>query len=116
MELRTFFGIAAAVTIGVVTAYLVVSQVTAWQISRALDASRAELQQRSIEQRQRNQRTLDAQRAQNRARRTDTATGRDLRRRCVEWSNAYETIGGDYAQVEMQRACRRYSEYISTGR
>ena len=59
--------------------------------------------------------SVAAQARAARIRRSESATGRDLMRRCNEYRAAHTLNGGAYAREQMQRACRRYSLYVETG-
>jgi hypothetical protein len=52
----------------------------------------------------------------DRQRRADSPTGRDLIRRCGEFTTAAATLRTAYANEQKQIACARSSDYIEAGR
>lgn len=57
----------------------------------------------------------EAEQGEARDRRRESKTGKDLERRCLEYSNAADTNNSPYAAEQASVACGRYDHYVRTG-
>ena len=111
-----YLRIALAVFIGVLAARLLYTYAVTKVVVAEIEAMGDQFQIDSRQIREKNAR--DAQRRQVAAaqQRRHSDMGRDLYRRCTEFTEFQRNHPSDYAYEQQQKACSDYSDYIQTGR
>lgn len=111
-----YLGIAAAVCVGALAARLILlwalASVAEEQIKGFADQAQESSDRIVAKARQRQ----TGRRAVTEQQRRDSKTGKDLLRRCNEFSQFYRDYPGEYAREEMDRACGRFRAYVESGR
>lgn len=116
----TYLGIAVAVCIGAVLARLAYAYIITSAFTHSIEKTTAEFTERTnaiVERAQleRERQRIDQQRRLEQQRMA-SRQGLDLQRRCIEWSEFVKESPGEYAIEERDKACRRFREYVATGR
>lgn len=103
-------GTAATLTVDYIEARIAIAQVEqfAEQATRSIRETQARTSHRLAEQRQARIEAVEE-------RRRRSSIGRDLYRRCVEFTRFYKNNPGDYALEQREKACKAYRHYIETG-
>lgn len=111
-----YLGIALAVFVGVLSARLIfvygASRVAVAQIERIGTQAQQSLEKMN----EHNQQRSEINKKAARRARAQSEIGRDLYRRCAEFSEFYSNHPGDYAREQRDEACENYKIYAATGK
>lgn len=111
-----FLGIALAVFIGVLGARLLYTYAVTKVVVAEIEAIGDQFQIDARRTREKNVRDSQRRREAVEQQRRHSDIGRDLYRRCVEYTEFQRNHPGDYAYEQQQKACSNYSTYVQTGK
>ena len=111
-----YIGIAAIVAVGAVVARLIVLVAMA-SVAENQITNITERAQDSIDRISHNAvAQQEIRREETKRQRAESKVGRDLLRRCDEFTEFYRDHPGSYAMQERDKACEKYSDFVLTGR
>lgn len=111
-----YLGIALAVFIGVLGARLLYTYAVMKVAVAEIEAIGDQFQINTRRVQEKNARDSQRRREALEQQRRHSDMGRDLYRRCAEYSEFQRNHPGDYAYEQQQKACSNYSTYVQTGR
>lgn len=110
-----YFLLFTVISLGVASGNLlstwITARIVAYQVEQASLSLRDELNLQATKIEQQNQQRL----FQTREQRATSQAGRFLSKNCEEWKAAHQQFESFTSQQEMDKACKRYSEYLRTG-
>lgn len=106
-----FIVISLGVASGNLLSTWVTARIVAYQVEQASLSLSAELNAQATKIEQQNQQRL----LQTREQRTTSQIGRFLSKNCEEWKTTHQQYESFTSQQEMDKACKRYTEYLRTG-
>lgn len=111
-----YLGIALAVFIGVLAARLLYTYAVTKVVVAEIEAIGDQFPIDNRQMREKIARDSQRRKAAVEQQRRHSDTGRDLYRRCTEFTEFQRNHPSDYAYDQQQKACSTYSTYVQTGR
>ena len=115
-KLLHYLGIALAVFIGVFAARLLYAYVVTTAVVTEIEAFGEQLQEDTRRIKEKNARDTKRRREAVEQERRHSKIGRDLYRRCAEYTEFYRDHPSEYAYEQRQKTCSNYNAYVRTGR
>ena len=115
-KLLHYLGIALAVFIGEVAARLLYAYVVTKAVVTEIEAFGEQIQEHTRRIKEKNARDTKRRRQAVEQERRHSKMGRDLYRRCAEYTQFYQDHPSEYAYEQRQKTCSNYNTYVRTGR